>query len=134
MGAVEVLISAATSASTRREAAGAGLQLPATAGPNAIAGALTCLLAEPAFHDAARRTATAIAAERPDDTAADGLHRDLRHTHATLLLKAGVPVKGRGGGTLRATPREAGWMMMRHMTPEMMIPARRTRSGETMKP
>jgi UDP:flavonoid glycosyltransferase YjiC (YdhE family) len=54
-------------------AIGAGLRLPATADPEGIAEALTRLLAEAAFHDAARRAADAIAAERPDETAGEAL-------------------------------------------------------------
>jgi UDP:flavonoid glycosyltransferase YjiC (YdhE family) len=56
-------------------AVGAGLQLPATADPEEIAEALERLFAEPAFHDAACRAAAAIAAERPEKTAADALDR-----------------------------------------------------------
>jgi len=59
----------------RVKALGAGLVLPADAGPGAIAEAIARLLDEPGFRAGARRTAAAIAAARPDRTAAEALAR-----------------------------------------------------------
>jgi len=52
---------------------GAGLQLPSEAAPRVIASALVELLAQPRFGTAAARAAAAVAAERPDETAAEAL-------------------------------------------------------------
>ena len=60
---------------SRVEALGAGLQLRFDARPSAIADAMARLLGEPAFGDAARRLAAAIAAAHPDETAARALGR-----------------------------------------------------------
>jgi UDP:flavonoid glycosyltransferase YjiC (YdhE family) len=60
---------------TRVDALGAGLVLHAGEDPRAIADALARLVAERGFRDAARRAAARIAAERPEDAAADVLER-----------------------------------------------------------
>ena len=54
---------------------GAGLQLPPTADPTAIAAALRRLLDEPGFRAAAIDAAARIAADAPDRRAADALER-----------------------------------------------------------
>jgi UDP:flavonoid glycosyltransferase YjiC (YdhE family) len=54
---------------------GAGLQLPPTADPTAIAAALRRLLDEPGFRAAAIDAAARIAADAPDRRAADALQR-----------------------------------------------------------
>jgi UDP:flavonoid glycosyltransferase YjiC (YdhE family) len=59
----------------RVEALGAGVELPASSRPGAIAEAMARLLAEPAFRDGAREAAEAIARTRPDQTAAEALGR-----------------------------------------------------------
>ena len=52
---------------------GAGIRLPVESSPGEIASALVELLAQPRFKEAADRAATAIEADRPDDTAAAAL-------------------------------------------------------------
>jgi UDP:flavonoid glycosyltransferase YjiC (YdhE family) len=52
---------------------GAGIHLPVEASPEQIACALVELLTQSEFRDAAERTAAAIAADRPDETATEAL-------------------------------------------------------------
>jgi UDP:flavonoid glycosyltransferase YjiC (YdhE family) len=52
---------------------GAGIHLPLEAPPESIASALDKLLTQPQFTQAAERTAEAIAADRPDETAIEAL-------------------------------------------------------------
>jgi UDP:flavonoid glycosyltransferase YjiC (YdhE family) len=52
---------------------GAGICLPAEASPDEIASALVELLAQPQFREAAAEAAAAIAADRPEETAAAAL-------------------------------------------------------------
>jgi hypothetical protein len=59
----------------RVEELGAGLVLDAESSPDTIADGIVRLRTEPSFRDAARQSASAIAAERADDTAADALSR-----------------------------------------------------------
>lgn len=64
---------------------GAGIRLPVEAPPDQIAYAVVELLAQPEFSEAAERTAAAIAADRPDETAAEALLGLRHHTrgHST---------------------------------------------------
>ena len=52
---------------------GAGIYLPVEASPTEIASALADLVGRSEFSEAARRAATAIAADRPDETATEAL-------------------------------------------------------------
>jgi UDP:flavonoid glycosyltransferase YjiC (YdhE family) len=52
---------------------GAGIHLPVGAAPREIASALTELIVQPHFTEAARRAAEAIEADAPDETAAEAL-------------------------------------------------------------
>jgi hypothetical protein len=55
--------------------AGAGVELPASSRPGAIADAIARPLAEPTFRDGAREAAESIARAQPDRTAGEALGR-----------------------------------------------------------
>jgi UDP:flavonoid glycosyltransferase YjiC (YdhE family) len=53
----------------------AGIRVPTEAPPSAIAASLDEFLAQPRFRESAENAATAISADRPDETATDALLR-----------------------------------------------------------
>ena len=77
-----------TDNAARIVAHGAGLRLPSEASPDRIRTALHRVLDEPGFRHAASRLSVVLAAETPEDTAADELEALAKLASARTTLNA----------------------------------------------